>query len=49
MEAEDFLDHGVWLAGEGGDCAVGNREDGYGLTIVDGGSELGLGEKFVEG
>lgn len=48
MEAEDFLDDVGWLAGEGGECAVGNHKDGYGLTIVDGRSELSFGEKVVK-
>lgn len=48
MEAKDFLDHSGWLAGESGECAVGNHKDGYGLTFVDGRSELSFGEKLVE-
>jgi len=48
VKAKDFLDDGGWLARERGECTVGNHKDGYGLTFVDGRSELSFGEKLVE-
>lgn len=48
MSAEDGLDGGWWLAGEGGDAGVVDGEDGDGLTAIDLISKLGFGKVLIE-
>lgn len=49
MSAEDSLDSGHWLAGDGGNGGVVHGEDGNGLTTIDLISKLGFGEVLIEG